>query len=72
MKVTVTDVNRKEVALTEVTVGARLMYIVVDTESDQWNIVDPFMVISLPAQPTKLDAMLTIVHALAPANTPKD
>ena len=66
MKVTVTDVKRKEVDLTEVTSGTRLMYIVADTESDLWNIVDPFMVMTLPSQPTKLDAMLTIVHALVP------
>lgn len=66
MRVTATDVKRKEVELTEVTVGSRLMYIVADTDSDQWIIVDPFMVISLPPQPTKLDAMLTIVHALVP------
>ena len=65
-----TDVKRKEVDLTEVSVGTRLMYIVADTESDAWNIVDPFMVISLPSQPTKPDAILTIVHALVPPQKP--
>ena len=66
MKVTVTDVKRKEVELTEVMVGTRLIYIVADTESDQFHIVDPFMVYSLGMAPNKTDALVIIVQALVP------
>lgn len=66
MRVTVADVKMKEVELTEVWVGSRLMYIVADDASDQFHIVDPFMVHSLGMAPNKTDALATIVQALVP------
>ncbi len=66
MKVVVQDVKRKEVDLTEVFVGSRLMYVVESETKDRFHVVDPFMVITVDDQPTKLDAMLAAVHAVLP------
>lgn len=66
MKVVIQDVKRKEVDLTEVFVGSRLMYVVESETKDRFHVVDPFMVITVEDQPTKLDAVVAAISAVLP------
>ena len=64
MKVIVQDVKRKEVDLTEVWVGQRLMYVVESETNSGFHVVDPFMVIATTDQPTKQAAVDSAIKAL--------
>lgn len=64
MNVLVQDVKRKEVDLTEVWVGQRLMYVVQSETNDGFHVVDPFMVLPMVNQPTKESAVNSAIKAL--------
>ncbi len=67
MKTIVQDVKRKEVELTEVFVGSRMMYVVQSEAKTGFHVVDPFMVITVEDQPTKQNAVDAAIKALTPS-----